>query len=338
MAHTLDLFPKVTAIAFTTGPGGYVGLNVGYTDEGMPANVGELQEPVEISDMYHVELWARSEETGFQLFEGRVMTVNQDQGVAVTALQAVGYGVQDGAVNDSYFDSMDIRMLSAGDILREAVPTITPILQIGGRDLFVDPGVGTKMSPSGLQGQTAGQIVDQVVKTGTDNAQQQIYECYGRTINIRPRVPPPGGPEYVVQPTEVKWVRDSTHLYGSVSVEFQPKGGTKGRTIPAVYNTFPGRYRGLVRSLLVPNSEIDEVQAELLARRLLDIYKNPVITGTFELTESNPMYTTQGGVVPYWKPRYSEWCQVGTRPPLMIVGTSVNLTTRTSTITLSNAL
>jgi hypothetical protein len=148
---------------------------------------------------------------------------------------------------------------------------------------------------------------------------------------------PADGPEYIVSPERVTFARSASKLYGSVSAEFQPKGGAKGRTVPAVDESFVPRY-GFMRNLLIPNSELDEVQAQLTAQRYLNAYRVPAVHGTITLSDMGPMPTSGGGWQAWPFVRYGEWVQIGYDESrvYMVISSSCDYSSRRNTVTISN--
>lgn len=335
----VDLNPEITALSWTTGPGGYMACSVGYQVAGQPDGVAEMLRPLSVPDLANVQIWAGSE-SGFLCFEGRVQDVDEVSGLRVKALTAAGYGTAQGALGDEWFYTSDATDYSAAQLLRRMIPGTTDILRVGDADAFVDP--EALYSAKGQSGRYLGQTLDQIIKAGAAGGYELMLAVYeDRRVQLRPILPPldatnAPAPDYRVRLDQrVTWKRSGAKLVGAVAVQFTPPGGVQDTTQVAEVEGWQNDHGGLFRSMLIPSSQLTQIQAEQLRNRYLRRYSQPVITGTMHITRDRSLETRTGQPAPYYMVRYGQWLALGSQM-FFITQTQIDASGGKATITFTN--
>jgi hypothetical protein len=334
----IDLNPQVSALSWETQVGGFYTCNVGYKIEGQPTYISGLKYPIEVPDLATAQVYHGSED-GFCCSEGRVIETNSILSTNVSAFQASGFGTSDGAGGDTWFyvppaanDQQTIEDISrsAVNLLQRMVPSVTDILTINGNDPTIqDP--GGKYTPRQEAGRYLGQAIDEIIKAGVQGGQEVAYYVYeDRRIQLKIIEPPLDdngifAPDWRVTPDKtVKVKRSGRKLIGACAVQFTPPGDAQKTTDVALVTGWSDLYGGLFRSMLIPPSNIPELQATMVRDRYLRRYSVPVITGSIEINGyDGAIRGRYGQPCPFFMPRYGQWLQIG-KDPFFITKTKTN--------------
>jgi hypothetical protein len=356
----VDVNPDVTALSWTTGQGGFVGMQIGITSPTQPETAMGLESPVEVPDFADVKVYAGSED-GFCCFRGRVLDVDDNLGQHVTALTAAGYGTADGALGDQWFfvpalpdtttsgaststsatsttapKGPDDRDVSAGALLRRMVYQVTSIIRPGDSAEYVDP--GGAFTARQQTGRYLGQTVDQLLKTGGDGGNESTFAIWENQHVIMQPLDPPGFPDYRLRANaRVQWKRSTRRTIGGVEVQYTPPGGKQSSTGVAFIKGWATDHGGLMRSQLIPGGTMTLQQAIAVRTRYLRRNRNAVRTGTITITPEQPMESVTGEPVPYYAYRYGQWVAIGDES-FMITQTSTDTKegSERTTVTLIN--
>ena len=328
---------ELTAVSVSDAvPGGFGGLSLGYSPFLQGETTSRLADPIDFVDLGHLQLYA-GDERGFLVFEGRVQDIDSPTGLQATAVTATGYGVGTmAATTDMWYfqDAFDGELpIGGGQLLREILKASAPLLTVGDKDAFYEPG-GSYLR-SGESGRYPNQVVDEVVKAGDFNNNQILFAVYeDRVVQMLPRVPPVDAitgeiiaDYYVpVDRNHVTWRRSGSLMVGAVAVQFKdPTTGTTGQTTVVVDPNFKDAHGGLMREFLVPSSSWTQEQAEFFGESYLQKYKNAVLTCMVNTDKTWTVFDRMGGAIPYYMVRAGGWLQVGDQPPIMITSTRKDL-------------
>jgi hypothetical protein len=331
-------------------PGGYGGLNLGYGLFLQGQVTGRLANPIDFVDLGHVQLYA-GDEKGLLIFEGRVQDIDSPTGLQATAVTATGYGVGTMAATTDMWYAQDAfagePSIGGGQLLREVLKAASPLLRVGDKDYFYEPG-GAYLR-SGESGRYPNQTVDEVVKAGDVNNLQILFAVYeDRVVQMLPRVPPVDAitgeiiADYYVpfDRNHVTLRRSGSLMVGVVAVQFtDPSNGNADHTeisSAQEQQLFRDAHGGLLRGFLVPSSSWTQAQAEFYRDTYLQRYKNAVITCTVNTNETWPVYDRMGGSIPYYAVRSGGWLKVGDQDPIMITSTTKDLKKKTCGIVASS--
>lgn len=331
-------------------PGGFGGLSLGYKSFIGNDLSGTLGTPVGFVDLGHVQIFA-NDEKGFLVFEGRLETMDSPDGKSVTAITATGYGVGSMAATTDMWFSRDPYSgeptVGGGQLIRDVLASSAPLLVIGDKDQFIEPGGAYLVSTE--SGRYPNQTVDEVIKAGDSSNHQLIYLVYeDRVVQLRPRTPPldPVTGEVVADyyvpadRTRVQWRRSSTLLVGAVAVQYTDVTDmTTAHTdvsSNAAQQQFRDAHGGLLRGYLVPNSSWTQAQADFFRDTYLAKYSQPVITCVVSADDKWPVFNAVGGAIPWYMVRSGGWLKVADQDPILVTSTAKDLMARTLQITASS--
>jgi hypothetical protein len=331
-------------------PGGHGGLSLGYSPFMQGQVTGRLGNPIDFVDLGHIQVFA-GDERGFCVFEGRVQDIDSPTGLQATAVTATGYGVGEmAATTDMWYfqDPYDGEpSIGGGQLLREVLQAAAPLLKVGDKDAFYEPG-GAYLR-SGESGRYPNQTVDEIVKAGDTNNNQVLFAVYeDRVVQMLPRVPPvdPVTGEVIadyyvpVDRKHVTWRRSGTLMVGAVAVQFKdPNSGVADHTelsSAQEMQNFRDAHGGLLRGFLVPSSSWTQAQAEFYRDSYLSKHKVATLTCMVNADPTWPVYDAMGGAIPGYMVRSGGWLKVGDQDPLMVTSTRKDLKKGTVAIVASS--
>ncbi len=354
----IDINPDMTNLSWTTGPGGFVGINAGFTLSAQSITPRPLESPIAVPPLADARLYAGSED-GFCCFSGRAQKVDSNNSTKVTALIAAGYGTAQGVFGDQWFwvpplpttsssgtgtgtapKGPDDVPMSSGSLLRRMIRQVTSIVQPGDSEQFQDP--GGSFTAREQSARYLGQSIDQLMKTGGDGDTDYSYAIWeDRRVVSRPMTPPLDSagrflPDYRLQgDSRVQWTQDWSKLIGGCEVQFTPPGGQQASTGADSIRGWASDHGGLMRSALIPGGTMSRQQALAVRSRYLRKYSEPIISGTATIPFDRPMESTTGFPVPAYAYRYSQWIEIN-EEPFMIMTTSTDAVQRQTTVTFTN--
>ena len=265
------------------------------------------------------------------IWEGQAIKPQTDGHGEIVGFEAIGYW---SVLNDHEFASNDDSIVTTGDILRELVPAVAPILNIGSSSQFTDPQVSHALED--FDAMTGGAIWDQISKEGDGLGMPvDLAVWHDRTIWSQRRQAP-AVPQYVLQPGaqgvslserpwDELWARVRTR-YTDADDDEQVTDWQEAEITDAPRN----------RSKTLSGGNLTEAAAEQIARLFLNDHAVRRWGATVTLDDGRGMPTYDGGERSGYLVRPGEWADVPGYHPMVILKRSYDSASRTTTLMLDH--
>jgi hypothetical protein len=302
---------RVTQLSWSTGPGGFVGLEVGIRERHVP-QYGYLTEPIEEKPFADVRLLQGS----WTCWRGRIVETLVGP-AGMLGFTAEGYGVS--ALSDNILRSTSDTLLPATDIIRTALFSTNSRIVPDAAPFFDAPEEQYTLMAFDLD--TPATIMDQMAKVGSGSAIWDFAVWEDGYLRMAPRQAP-ATPDYSIpwDDTVEPLRKDYRKVYGSMILSIQDEDGTE-RRIAGTNPDFTERYK-LFRRAGADGGSMTQRQARTCVNTWLTSNYEPVLSTTVTRSGDRGLELYPAGERPGYQVRFGEYLSILDGPPMLIVATS----------------
>lgn len=323
---TIQLDPQLTGIRWSNAlPGGFAALDITSSDASTlvrPYMARELAS----RPLARVVLTAG----GACVWEGRLTQPHRPAG-KMSVLHADGYGIS--AMADSFVRSTDTSASTSGACLAAALGLAAPVLRVGPRDRWVDPGIPHTLAE--FDGMYPADIVSQLISEGGAGGETWDWWVYeDRIVNFVPRVLYTQ-PRYRVDIDPSYDPQDDyTGLYGSITLRYTDAATNAQASVTAGdEQAFLDNF-GFIRRGVLPGATLTAASAAATAATLAATASRPVTSATLTRAGARGLQLAAGGEVPAYLARSGEWLAAGSETPMILVRVEHDATAESTVIEL----